>query len=240
MTAIALSELSTALRPGDHELIALVGGGGKTTLLFALAHQLPGPVLATCTTKMEAEAVDESTLRHPSDDDLKRALTERSPVLALGDDLGPKVRGVAPALVDSWFDLADHVVVEADGSRGLPCTAPAPHEPPLPTRATTVIAVIGADALGRVIADQCHRPMRVAAVAGCSPYQRLTPDRAATVLGSERGLRKRVPLTARFVVAITKVDDRSAGDAAQLALALSDRSIESFLIAREPPEPWAR
>lgn len=237
MTPVAVSELASTLRPGAHELIALVGGGGKTTLLRALGRTLPGRVLLTCTTKMEADVVDESTLLDPTDKELSRALASGSPVVVVGDELGAKVRGVAPEVVDAWFDLADHVVVEADGSRGLPCTAPAPHEPPMPTRATTVLAVIGADALGRVIADRCHRPLRVAAVAGCSPYERLTPALAATLLGSERGLRKHVPLTARFVVAITKVDDRSAGDAADLGLALSDRSIESVPIARMPAAP---
>ena len=231
MTPVAVSGVAAALQPGAHELIALVGGGGKTTLLAALARQLPGRVLATCTTKMEGDAVDAWTLRHPTDGELHRALTSRSPVLVLGDHVGSKVRGVPPADVDAWFDLADHVVVEADGSRGRPCTAPAPHEPPVPTRATTVIAVLGADAIGRVIADQCHRPLRVAAVAGCSPYQRLTPEGAANLLASETGLRKNVPSTARFVVAITKVDGRTAAATAELATMLRERGITAVLVA---------
>jgi hypothetical protein len=60
-----------------------------------------------------------------------------------------------------------------------------------------------------VIADQCHRPLRVAALAGCSPYQRLTPERLATVLLSTRGLRKGLPTGARYVVAVGNVDDAS-------------------------------
>lgn len=86
-----------------------------------------------------------------------------------------------------------------------PFKAPAPHEPVIPSRTTLAISVIGSDALGRVIADQCQRPMRVAALAGCSPYERLEPERAARVLRHERGGAKGVPPNARHVVMVTKV-----------------------------------
>ena len=38
---IDLDELSTRLGLGSHELISIVGGGGKTTTMYALAQQLP-------------------------------------------------------------------------------------------------------------------------------------------------------------------------------------------------------
>ena len=69
-----------------------------------------------------------------------------------------------------------------------------------------VICVIGADALDRTIEDQCHRPLRVGAVLGCSPYDRLTPERAAELVTSVNGGRKDVPPGARFVVCLTKVN----------------------------------
>jgi molybdenum cofactor cytidylyltransferase len=77
----------------------------------------------------------------------------------------------------------------------------------LPARTTTAIVCVGAHSFGRVIADQCHRPLRVAALAGCSPYERLTPSRLARVLNSDRGGRKGVPPGARFVVLLNQVTD---------------------------------
>ncbi len=103
--------------------------------------------------------------------------------------------------------MADHVIVEADGSRQRPFTAPNPFEPVVPSLTTLLVACVGASAFGRVIADRCHRPMRVAAVAGCSPSQRLTPERLATVLLSDRGARKGRPDGARYVVVINQVTD---------------------------------
>ena len=103
----------------------------------------------------------------------------------------------------------DHMVVEADGSRRKPFKAPADYEPVIPSKTTMMISVIGADALGRVIADQCHRPLRVAAIAECEPYQRLTPRSAAKVLLSRRGSLKELPKKSEMVIAVTKVSEEN-------------------------------
>jgi len=129
-----------------------------------------------------------------------------------------KALGCDPDAVGRWLGLADHVVVESDGARRNPFKAPRVFEPPVPQSTTVAIAVIGADALGRVIADRCHRPLRVAAVGECSPYERLSPVIAARVLTSDRGSRKNVPAAARFVVVINKVrpDDGAAVELAEI------------------------
>jgi probable selenium-dependent hydroxylase accessory protein YqeC len=203
---VQLAELTAALELGPHELVGLVGGGGKTTALFALGRQLGGTVVLTTTTKMGRDRTDGFAVRvGPSDDELEEALAEHGRVLAWGAAAGQKAIGVTAARCDHWFDLADHVVVEADGSRRLPCKAPGPFEPVLPARTTMAIACVGAGAFGRVIADRCHRPLRVAALAGCSPYERLTPPRLARVLRSERGGRRGVPPGTRFVVLLARV-----------------------------------
>ena len=69
--------------------------------------------------------------------------------------------------------------------------------------------MIGADAIDRVIEDQCHRPLRVAAVVNCSPYERLTPQRAAVLLLDSNGSRKGLENGMRFVIAITKVSTKN-------------------------------
>jgi len=209
---IVLGELSSALGLGAHEHVALVGGGGKTTALFALGDQLAGTVVLTTTTKMGRDRTDgRPVLFAPSDDDLVAALDHSPAVLAWGSDGGHKAVGVAPEVCDHWFTIADNVVVEADGSRHRPFKAPRPFEPVVPSTTTLLLACVGADALGRVIADQCQRPLRVAAVAGCSPYLRLTPERLATVLLSDRGSRKDCPKSARFAVMVNQVTQRELG-----------------------------
>lgn len=218
---IDLSALAAAVGLGDHELVTIVGGGGKTTTLLALGEQLSGTRVLTTTTKMGRDRTGGfPVLWGPSDDDVRSALDGEGAVMAWKADGGHKAIGVDPRRCDHWFDIADHVIVEADGASRHPFKAPRPFEPVVPSRTTTLLACIGSEALGRVIADQCHRPLRVAAVAKCRPYERLTPERAARVLLDPRGSRKDCPPNARFVVLVHKVDETSAPLATELVDAI--------------------
>lgn len=221
---IAIEGLREALGLGAHELVSLVGGGGKTTTLFELGRRLGGTRVLTTTTKMHRARTDGNpVLIAPTDEELAEALDASRSVLVWRSDAGDKAVGVTPEACDRWFDLADHVVVEADGSRQRPLTAPNPFEPVVPKRTTVLVACVGAAALGRVIADQCHRPMRVAAVARCSPYERLSPDRLATLLLSDRGLRKGRPDAARYVAVVSNVTEAEQAFIDELAECLAGR-----------------
>ncbi|NNF56317.1 MAG: putative selenium-dependent hydroxylase accessory protein YqeC [Acidimicrobiales bacterium] len=222
---IAIGDLADSLELGTHELISLVGGGGKTTILLALGRQLEGTVVLTTTTKMSKDHTDGyPVLLSPSDAQLAGALAARRTVLVWSTTDGRKALGVQPQQCGHWFGLADHVVVEADGARRRPLTAPGPLEPVVPELTTLLVACVGADSFGRVIADQCHRPMRVAAAAGCSPYQRLSPERLAKVLLSERGLQKDRPAAARFAIVATKVTEEDMAFAEELVEIIGDRA----------------
>ena len=211
---IPLDQVAVALGCGPHEHVALVGGGGKTTLTHALGVQLSGRRILTTTTKMGADQHrGHPVLIAPTDDEIAAV---RDVAVVFARTQGSKAFGVDPTHCDRWFGLVDHVIVEADGARHRPFKAPRPFEPIVPETCTLLVSVIGADALGRVIADQCHRPLRVAALAGCSPYVRLTPEAAATVILHERGARREQPPSARLAVVITKVDVANAQLATEL------------------------
>ena len=232
MRATNLAGTAQALGLGRRSLVALVGGGGKTTLLFALGRNLPARTLLTTTTRMGCDRTGGfPCLIGPTDNELASALDQDDAVLVWRTTDERKALGFAPAEVDRWFatGAADHIVVEADGARRRPFTAPAPWEPPIPSSSTHVVACIGADALGYVIADRVHRPLRVAAAAGCSPYERLTPSRAAAALTSEVGMMKNVPRSARFTVAVAGADpdDPQVQD---LVAELDRRQTESVVV----------
>lgn len=242
---IPLEGLARALDLGHHEHVAVVGGGGKTTVVHALGHQLRGTRVLTCTTKMgAAEHRGRPVLLDPSPDQVRAAAEGPDGPVVVGWQTvqGPKAVGVTPDRCDAWFEVVDHVVVEADGSKQRPFKAPAGFEPVVPSTTTVMVSVIGADALGRVIADQCHRPLRVAALAGCQPYQRLTPAGAATVLLHPRGARKELPSGARLVVLVTKVssagaDARTLVDELQTELARREPAVPALVVG--PPAAGA-
>jgi probable selenium-dependent hydroxylase accessory protein YqeC len=201
-----ITRLASALSLGRHELVTLVGGGGKTTALFALGGQLGPTAILTTTTKMGRDRTGGyMPLFDPAPEQLEAALAATGSVLAWQADDDHRALGVSPETCDRWFDMADHVIVEADGSRRRPFKAPLDYEPVVPSRTTVLVACVGAGAFNGVIAEVCQRPERVADLAGCAPADALTPSRLAKVLLSAHGSRKGCPPDARFVVMLNKV-----------------------------------
>ena len=242
MGATDLAGVADALGLRRRSLVSLVGGGGKTTLLFALGRRLPARTLLTTTTRMGRDRTGGfPCLVGPTDDELAAEVARDDAVLVWRTTDERKALGYPPEEVDRWFatGTADHIVVEADGARRRPFTAPAPWEPPIPSSSTHVVACIGADALGYVIADRVHRPLRVAAAAGCSPYERLTPARAAAALTSPVGMLKNVPSTARFTVAVSGADPDDP-QVAELVAELDQRRTRSLVIVRSDDDATAR
>ena len=232
--SLEVSKAVENLEIKEGEIVALVGGGGKSTLLSALGEFHGRGTVLTTTTKMGSDQIGGANLLiRPSEKELSKALDKTSPLLIWDRIDGEKAFGVDPSLPESWLPKAVRVIVEADGARRHPAKAPAPYEPVLPLGVTTVIAVIGADAIDRVIEDQCHRPLRVAAVVNCSPYERLTPKRAAVLLLDPNGSKKGLEPEMRFVIAITKVSPENQDLVEQLVEELQnfDPEVEISLVA---------
>lgn len=162
---------------------ALIGGGGKTSLMEYLADRLPGTVLL-CTTTHIRRPVRFPTLIDPSADELRAALERRRAVCTgTAAEYG---KLTAPRLsFDTLAALADYALAEADGSRGLPLKAHAPWEPVIPENAARVILVAGLDGNGRPIRETCHRPELYAALAGVTVDAIVTPELAAKVMAAE-------------------------------------------------------
>ena len=169
---------------------AVIGGGGKTTLLRTLGEELSrdGAVLLCATTKMYPF---ESLPCARSAEELERLRREHR-LLCAGTPLPETGKLTAPAVsmarLAEWFD---YVLVEADGAAGRPLKAHAPHEPVIPREARQTICVVGASGFGRPIAEAAHRPERYAALAGVDETALATAETEAAVLAAE-GLHTRI------------------------------------------------
>ncbi len=199
-------------------LIAVVGGGGKSSLLFALAEGLPGRVVLTTTTRIFAAQMSRAAAVCTTADVgwQQRLESFDTNLLVVGRIEGERANGVPPDLPAEWLarPRVDWVVVEADGSRMLPVKAPADHEPVIPKRTSLLVCVVGIDALAEPIERVAHRPERVAAITGLAPSQQLTPEALGTLLTSPRGGLKGAPDGARVAVLINKVESSAQRDAA--------------------------
>jgi probable selenium-dependent hydroxylase accessory protein YqeC len=211
----------------DRDLVAFVGAGGKSTLLFRLGSELAASgasVVATTTTKMGSDQTRRApTVRRSSDPaSVAAALLKPGPVMVVATDDGHKVTGPSPEMVDQIYAEAgaDYVLVEADGARGRSFKTPAEHEPVIPAASTLVVIVMGIDAIGHPIRKVCHRPELVATLAGLRVDDALDIDAVVRVLRHPDGVMRAVPEGARVAVAVTKVSTARRSDAEALATAL--------------------
>lgn len=218
--------MTSALGLERREHIALVGGGGKTSLLFALAEECKGTgrrvVISTTTKVCHCEALRTPRIVYVGSDPawkerLREGLEEeRSLFLAEGLLESGKVQGIEPSLADELFRSQgmDYLFIEADGAAGHPVKAHAAHEPVIPASVTKVVALLGLDALGQPMTPDCvFRGDLFSRVTGCRPGQRLTPLILSRLFLNPRGLFKGTPSAARRVVFLNKSDlpDRDIG-----------------------------
>jgi probable selenium-dependent hydroxylase accessory protein YqeC len=219
-----LLELATLVESGGRagaRVVALVGGGGKTSAMFALGRLFARRglrVLATTTTRiLDPETASEREgrlfgkvliLGYPASNEGREILRNAGSPLVLGARRdGEKLCGVDSVSIDAMADLFDVVLVEADGSRGLPIKAPASHEPVVPASSCVVIGVVGLDALGRTMDERvAHRPELFGPLVGCAPGERITAAHVARLAASPMGLFKGAPAKARRIVLLNKAD----------------------------------
>lgn len=167
---------------------AIIGGGGKTTLCQVLARELAqaGMVLFCTTTKI-FPTKSMVCLKDPSRDELAYALTKHKLVCA-GSFLPETGKlGALPIPMKELMQMADYVIVEADGAKHLPLKAHLDFEPVIPPEANQTIYVVGASGFGRPVRQAAHRWERYAALVGVTPDTPVTPEMVARVLRREGG-----------------------------------------------------
>lgn len=198
----------------ERELIAVTGGGGKTSLVFHLASLFARDgLLATTTTHLCRWDIPSSlALRVEEASDLTKALPQilsEGPVLAARAVAGDKLQGFAPDEVDRFYrdGMARKVVVEADGAKGFPVKGYADHEPVIPSETTCHIVVVGAELfLYPLDRRTVFRLPLFLEASGLAEGARLTASELARVLSSERICLKGSPRGARRLLVVNKAD----------------------------------
>lgn len=243
MTAARRLVDSLGVKPG--EVVALVGGGGKSTAMFHLAREVAeagGCAITTTTTHIFGAQTTLAPTRvlvaEVTRERLAAALATHRHALVVGptDPATNRARGVSLELfsaLHAWFpDVC--IVNEADGSRTRPFKAPAAHEPVIPPETTLVVPMVGADVFGKPLGDaHVHRPELVATLSGACLGAPITPEFVARVLAHPQGGRKSVPPGSRVTVIINKVEslpDRAPARETAERL-LREPAIHSVLLA---------
>jgi molybdenum cofactor cytidylyltransferase len=228
------------------ELVSIVGGGGKTSLLFDLLSALPGRNVATTTTRIFAAQIQQAEFVLSTEaPGWERELTaDARAALLIGPVRGDKAHGVEPGVPGQLFARPDvaSVIVEADGSRMLPVKAPAEHEPVVAPETTLLVAVAGIDCLAGPLRDTAHRPELVAEIVDADLAAPLSPRSLGRLLAHPAGGLKACPASARAVVLINKVESDAERELARAAAesALASERIERVIVGALRPRGSAR
>lgn len=200
------------------ELICFVGGGGKTTTLFKLAHELKSlgkKVLVTTSTAIfypDEDDYDKLLINHSVE--VLRNIEEikKGTITIIGRAVSRenKLLGLEQEIIEAIHNkqLFDYILVEADGAKRKPIKSPADHEPVIPHNTDKTVGVIGLDAVGNEINEEnVHRPELFCQITNSKMDEVITAETILKLITHEQGLFKDVPEGCCKYVLLNKVEN---------------------------------
>ena len=218
------------LKEKNH-VVSIIGGGGKTTLLYEMAGfcvKNDQKVLVTTSTHIyrppkewhdqSLEAVE------------RKFRTGRAAIIGSACRDPEKLSMPETELFEEARKKADLTLIEADGARHLPCKAPAEHEPALLSSSDLVIGVTGLSALGQPLGKGCFRAERAAELLGCTMEHHITEEDLARLIASEQGQQKDLKGRTFYAVLHQYEEKEHRAAAEKLVELLRRQGIEHVLV----------
>lgn len=220
----------------DHKkhIVSLVGAGGKTTTMYSLAEaaaECGRNVLVTTTThivrpKSCVMAENESELfslwKQGRYAVMGRAETDKK------ETAPEKLSALTTEELRHYCQLADLVLIEADGAKRMPCKVPESHEPVILPETDIVIGVMGMDCIGQALCNVCFRKEAAVSLLGVDSSHVMQPLDLAEILTSRQGTRKNVE-DREYYILLNKCDNdvikRRALETAELLKARGEERI---------------
>lgn len=214
-----------------HHVVSMIGGGGKTTLLYEMAGfavRNGQKVLITTTTHIYCPP---ENWRDRNWEDVERKFAAgRAAVIGSSCRDPEKLAIPEETLFQKARAEADLTLVEADGAKHLPCKAPAEHEPVLLPWSDIVIGVTGLSALGQRLNQCCFRPEIAAEFLGCSLEHRIREEDLAQLIAAKAGQQKGMGGRSFYAVLHQYEEKEHRTAARKIAERLQELGIERTLI----------
>lgn len=235
-------QLIPVLPLGKKEMICFVGAGGKSSLMLRLAKEYANKgkkVLITTSTKMYTWQLTNCSplILEQDKEQLKKRLVNQlneNNILAAGQyTKNQKVIGLSKETLDNLHQtrLFDYILVEADGARGKSIKVPTAREPVVPHYCTTVMIVIGADAIGCSLTEaHVHHPHLVCQVTGQQNGEIITATTIARIVQHYIQLIAEINRNIKIIPVLNKADSISAKKLIVLANNLLSDKISRVLI----------
>jgi len=247
--------LQEALSLGSKGVISLVGAGGKTSLMSALARELVSSgrkVLTTTTTRIFMPDGDRFSSTIVSD--VAEEIVAQAKVL-LGDhahltagaaflkDQG-KLNGLNPSVIENVLHsgLFDFIIIEADGAARRSLKACAPHEPVVPQFSDRIVALAGLDAVAKPLTDEwVFRPSIFSRITGLESGQDITESSIALAMVYDMSSLSETRGESLKIAFLNKADNEQAQKAGERIAAFLEKEDESIfdriIIGTLNPEP---
>ncbi|MDO5135280.1 MAG: selenium cofactor biosynthesis protein YqeC [Eubacteriales bacterium] len=178
-----------------YQVIAVVGGGGKTSLIYRLCQELQAlkkRVVIATTTHMAMDP-ERPFARDGKREEVLSLMEEYGYVIAAGlDQEKGKYTALPMEELRGLTELCDVMLIEADGAKHQPLKVPEAWEPVIPDFAQAVISVVGLDCLGKPIRETTHRMERTCEFLQKSLDAPVTFEDVVKIASSFHGLLKDV------------------------------------------------
>jgi probable selenium-dependent hydroxylase accessory protein YqeC len=243
--------LEEAFALKDREVISLVGGGGKTSLMFALGKELPSHrkgILLTTTTKIWEPAALPHFALFLSDQfsEIKRWVIEnvdKYPCLLIAQEKldNGKLQGIHPQWVEEFQSFKDisTIVVEADGAAGRSLKAPREGEPVVPQNTSLLVPMVGIDVLGCPLDEQYVFRSEIATkILGLPLGSTVTEEMVARLITEIIKTRPEGALVIPFINKVDLPDGlEKAKNLAQVISGMGEPKIERFILGQAQLSP---
>lgn len=187
-------------------IISLVGGGGKTTLMYHLAkaaRDLGKRAIITTTTHIQNPGV-------PYFVDINELLRQKlnTDRIAVTGHIATdnKLSGLSELELHHIHGATDFLFIEADGAKRLPCKVPNKTEPVIFPPTNIMIGVMGLEALGRPLKEVCFRIEEAKKLLQTDENHILNTEDVANILLSSEGTGKEVGSRSYYIV-LNKCDN---------------------------------
>ena len=217
-TAGILLNLETA----KQNIIAVIGCGGKTTLISSLANELRRKkVLVTTTTKIYPMAGKDIIICTTEQDCLKHKPQHGIQCLGVLNGLSGKLEALRHDLLEEIIQHYDLVLIEADGSKTLPCKGWLPDEPVIPPYCTHIIGVVSLAALGKPTNENTvHRLPEFSKLTGLRRGEIITIKALSDMIIADNGMfRNALDTTGKKSIFVNHADGETNAAAAKQLLA---------------------
>ena len=231
--------------------VALMGAGGKHTLMARLKQELTAAgmsVLLTSSTNLHRPTGERESPLYLIDQhsnwsaEMTDRLHQSQAVYLLQRDLGQgMLKGLQPELLKRLRREYPQavMVIKTDGARKRAFKAPGSDEPVIPTFANICVLIAGLDSIGRPLDDRhVHRPEIVARLAEVESDTPITSEIMARVVAHRRAYLPKFPPGAKCILYLSKARDEQDRQHAREVFRRVPPGLFSLLVAGDTLSGW--